>query len=641
MKYVKISLFIVVLFSCFIYADSGGESIAEPFFFDTGWIYNQRIGHFHFAVEDECGVFDSLDDLVVENKELNKCNDDLIAYFLENDMPENEPLRNGFIKEDLLFSYMFEKTEIIVGDSVQNICCNEGDDLCLQGYQNENSYHYSFWKDDHIDGFGRFDFFIAEGTSIPDIEIVSCVASGGAFFGLSRDILFDTKDIVSIDEKNSFSRRDGFEPTNPFYESDIPVPGNLGVLNHNAISLNRKEITDEEYKEYNNMCPIAVFTTNPKKYEEICPYIDILEYPEKEGKITGDYHLYIRPDSYRFSSRLYTRCLLKVIDSQENSVQNGMPLINFRAHGAFDNDDSMNKAVLEWEGTDVKKGTAITSENYPGSYADYFNRKFLFRKEGDKVLEPSEGEYEEFALSEKGETMWLDGIWYPRNPRETFKENFSIDFDWRNVDDVNWMTSVKNQGSCGSCWAFSALSAMEGSYNVQMNNPDLDLDLAEQELVSSCFPNGNCVGIIEVWPIFDYLKETGIATESCIPYLSESDTLCESHNCETKYGLKESININDIESMKNYLREKGPLSVCFKLSSVYYDRNNIIRCNEEVDPIAGHCVTISGYSDEGEFWIVKNSWGVDWSDNGYGKIGYGECYIEGVSPEFFPTSLVI
>ena len=59
-------------------------------------------------------------------------------------------------------------------------------------------------------------------------------------------------------------------------------------------------------------------------------------------------------------------------------------------------------------------------------------------------------------------------------------------FDWRNEDGQNWMTSVKNQGSCGSCWAFSAAGVVEGAYNVQSGNPNLDLDLAEEYLVSDC-----------------------------------------------------------------------------------------------------------------------------------------------------------
>ena len=68
-------------------------------------------------------------------------------------------------------------------------------------------------------------------------------------------------------------------------------------------------------------------------------------------------------------------------------------------------------------------------------------------------------------------------------------------FDWRDKDGQDWMTPVKNQGSCGSCWAFSAVGVVEPEYNIAYGNPDLDLDLSEQYLVSDCCTScGSCGG---------------------------------------------------------------------------------------------------------------------------------------------------
>ncbi|GAF84466.1 unnamed protein product, partial [marine sediment metagenome] len=62
-------------------------------------------------------------------------------------------------------------------------------------------------------------------------------------------------------------------------------------------------------------------------------------------------------------------------------------------------------------------------------------------------------------------------------------------FDWRNYSGQDWMTPVKNQGSCGSCWAFSAVGVVEAVYNIATDDPDLDLDLSEEYLVSDCLWN--------------------------------------------------------------------------------------------------------------------------------------------------------
>jgi putative hemolysin len=82
-------------------------------------------------------------------------------------------------------------------------------------------------------------------------------------------------------------------------------------------------------------------------------------------------------------------------------------------------------------------------------------------------------------------------------------------FDWRNHAGTNWMTSVKDQGACGSCWAFSAVGQVEAMHNIRQNNPDMDLDLSEQYLVSDCFTHESCCGGMPYWAL-QYIKEEGI-----------------------------------------------------------------------------------------------------------------------------------
>ncbi|MCK4810913.1 MAG: hypothetical protein KAS74_01450, partial [Methanosarcinales archaeon] len=65
-------------------------------------------------------------------------------------------------------------------------------------------------------------------------------------------------------------------------------------------------------------------------------------------------------------------------------------------------------------------------------------------------------------------------------------------FDWRDNDGENWVTPVRSQGSCGSCWAFSAIGAVESAVLIYTDNPDMNIDLSEQHLVSSCCSAGSC-----------------------------------------------------------------------------------------------------------------------------------------------------
>ena len=228
-------------------------------------------------------------------------------------------------------------------------------------------------------------------------------------------------------------------------------------------------------------------------------------------------------------------------------------------------------------------------------------------------------------------------------------------FDWRNANGQNFMTSVKDQGGCGSCWAFSTAGTVEGTYNVQSGNPDLDLDLAEEYLVSDCYTMGsygNCCGGSYV-DAFQFLQTSGIPDEACMPYVDRTSCSCSS-SCESNCTYRTNgacsdatcsnrcadwqtrvVKINSAAAVpsgqiKQYLIDKGPLSVALGVGSAYgggFDAQGVYRCTN--DSGANHAVVITGYNDAGGYWIVKNSWGSTWNGDGYFKVGYGECAIEG------------
>jgi len=253
-------------------------------------------------------------------------------------------------------------------------------------------------------------------------------------------------------------------------------------------------------------------------------------------------------------------------------------------------------------------------------------------------------------------------------------------FDWRNYNSSDWTTAVKDQGSCGACWSFSAVGVSEAVYNIGAGNPDLDLNLSEQYLVSDCHTDPynspplyqNCLGGWENTAL-EYIRDSGVPDESCMSYVDGTSCTYSGSTCLSTCSYRTGGNCSDRtcsdrcadwasrltqidtvgtvaangvsadrEAMKQYLREKGPLSVAFDATGAtslgsdywYWDdtyENIVYYC---VAPsAANHAVVITGYDDNhgGDgFWIVKNSWGDDWGwdGNGYMKIIYGSCLVE-------------
>jgi putative hemolysin/C1A family cysteine protease len=227
-------------------------------------------------------------------------------------------------------------------------------------------------------------------------------------------------------------------------------------------------------------------------------------------------------------------------------------------------------------------------------------------------------------------------------------------FDWRNMNSQNWMTTVKNQGSCGSCWAFASVGVTEGMYNIESGNPNLDLDLSEEYLVSDCYTSGsygNCCGGSYVGAL-QFERDTGIPDEACMGYIDGSSCTCGSScdsnctyrtggacsdaTCSNRCGDYQSrlVKIDAVgtvpsDQIKQYLVDKGPLVAALGVGSAYggsFDAQGVYRCTSDTG--ANHAVVIAGYNDAGGYWIIKNSWGATWNGDGYFKVGYGECTVE-------------
>jgi C1A family cysteine protease len=213
--------------------------------------------------------------------------------------------------------------------------------------------------------------------------------------------------------------------------------------------------------------------------------------------------------------------------------------------------------------------------------------------------------------------------------------------DPSNPSEVNWnaqgkVTPVKNQGSCGSCWAFSSTGALECNYAIKHGTLN---SLSEQELVdcSRSYGNYGCSG--GWWyNAFDYVKDKGgLCSESEYPYTARDGT-CNS-NCGTRYNdISGYTSVTaDSESALETAVASGCVSVGVEADQYawqYYSSGVLTgTCGANID----HGVLAVGYNnnESTKYWIVKNSWGTGWGQGGYvyvckecGKNGNeGECGI--------------
>ena len=202
-------------------------------------------------------------------------------------------------------------------------------------------------------------------------------------------------------------------------------------------------------------------------------------------------------------------------------------------------------------------------------------------------------------------------------------------FDWRNA---NGSTPVRDQGACGSCWAFATLGAFEGSNRIKNN---MEINGSEQDLVD-CNPWGyDCDG---GWWAFQYVIDTGIANESDYPYTAAKGTCKTSvaRPCKAAaWGYVGSTSAAPpVASLKQALCQYGPLSVAVNVTDAFQAYTTGV-FNACVSGDINHGVTLMGWDDAKGAWLIKNSWNTAWGENGYmwiaydcNNIGYAAAWVQ-------------
>ena len=252
---------------------------------------------------------------------------------------------------------------------------------------------------------------------------------------------------------------------------------------------------------------------------------------------------------------------------------------------------------------------------------EYNNKDLPFKLSQNEYSDLSQDEFKEkYVGSLNKKNYYLNKI-YGRSSCEDFVSNNDLDIpsslDWRNQGVV---TNVKNQGYCGSCWSFSATGAMEGAYAIAHNKL---VNISEQQLIdcSKSYGNLGCNGGL-MDAAFEYAIDYNMTTEEELPYEAKGHILCPSVDKHISFSSCTEVTQNNELHLLQAVSQQ-PVSIAIQADTKifqFYSSGVItnVSCGTETD----HGVLIVGYGVENgiDYWLVKNSWGPTWGNDGYVKL---------------------
>jgi len=210
-------------------------------------------------------------------------------------------------------------------------------------------------------------------------------------------------------------------------------------------------------------------------------------------------------------------------------------------------------------------------------------------------------------------------------------------YDWRNVNGKSFVTPIRNQGQCGSCYSFASMGCLEAGVAIATNGRIMPV-FSPQYIVSCSNYSQGCDGGFPYLIAGKFAQDYGVILEQDMPYLGHDQTCPKVYVPQvyvSDYGYVGGFYGGCNEAlMRLALVKKGPLVIGFNVTNDFmhyktgiYTKPELQETSDGFNPfeVTNHAVLVVGYGEENgvKYWIVKNSWGTEWGEDGYFRIRRG------------------
>jgi len=287
----------------------------------------------------------------------------------------------------------------------------------------------------------------------------------------------------------------------------------------------------------------------------------------------------------------------------------------------------------------------VTSQKKPNKTVSIVRSKILQQVKQNATWEPypiEENPFKNYTRNDLGKLLGAELTWTEDNIMMlTDFDDHSIALPLSFDSRTQWpdcVTPIRNQEHCGSCWAFSATTALTDRFCIASKGKSKVL-LSPQYLVSCDSTNLACHGglLDRVWT---FLEKNGVVSETCFTYKSgdgKNIPKCPKTCDQTseKLVLYKAVQgsskpLTCATQLQNEIMTNGPVITGFIVYEDFMHYKSGIYKHSTGNKLGGHAVRVVGWGSENNqsYWIVANSWGPSWAENGYFRIAFGECLFE-------------